>query len=71
MVEEVTVDGEPGLFVTGDEHFVMFVDETGAITDERTYLAGTVLLWNRDGLLLRLEGDLPRAEALELAESVE
>ncbi len=71
MVEEVTVDGEPGLFVTGDEHFVMFVDETGAITDERTYLAGTVLLWNRDGLLLRLEGDLTRAEALELAESVE
>ena len=36
-----------------------------------TYLAGTVLLWNRGPLLLRLEGDLTRAEALELAESVE
>jgi hypothetical protein len=66
----VTVDGEPGLFVDGDEHFVMFRDENGQISDEQTYLAGTVLLWNRGELLLRLEGDLTRDEALELARSV-
>ena len=70
-VEEVSVDGERGLFVTGDDHYVMFVDENSSITDEPTYLAGTVLLWNRGPLLLRLEGDLTRAEAVELAESVE
>jgi hypothetical protein len=70
-VEEVTVDGEPGLFVSGDEHFVMFRDEHGSITDERTFLAGTVLLWNDDGRLYRLEGELTREEALELAGSVE
>ena len=71
IVDEVTVDGEPGLFVDGPQHFVMFLDENGFISDERTYLAGTVLLWNRDELLLRLEGDLTEEEALELAESVE
>jgi hypothetical protein len=49
----------------------MYVDEMGDVTDERTYLAGTVLLWNRGPLLLRLEGDLTRAEALVLAESIE
>jgi hypothetical protein len=70
-IEPVTVRGEPGLFISGDDHFVMFRDETGAITDEVTYLAGTVLLWNRGDLLLRLEGELTRAEALELARSVE
>lgn len=70
-VREVRVDGERGLFITGDDHFVVFRDETGAITGERTYLAGTVLLWNRGPLLLRLEGDLTQAEALELAGSVE
>ena len=70
-IDEVTVNGEQGLFITGDEHFVMFFDENGSITDEPTYLAGTVLLWNRGPLLLRLEGDLTRAEALELAEAVE
>lgn len=69
-IDQVEVDGERGLFITGDDHFVMFVDANGAISDEPTYLAGTVLLWNRGPLLLRLEGDLTRAEALELAESV-
>ena len=49
----------------------MFLDETGAITDEATFLAGTVLLWNRGPLLLRLEGDLTLGEALALAQSVE
>ena len=39
--------GEPGLFVDGADHFVMFLDENGLISDEATYLAGTVLLWNR------------------------
>ena len=49
----------------------MFRDETGAIRDDRTYLAGTVLLWNRGPLLLRLEGDLVLGEAVALAKSVE
>jgi len=71
IIRELTVDGEPGLFVDGPEHFVMFLDENGLISDEETYLAGTVLLWNRGDLLLRLEGDLTQAAALELAESVE
>lgn len=70
-IEPVRVDGERGLFITGDAHFVMFLDENGDISDEQTYLAGTVLLWNRGPLLLRLEGDLTRAEALQLAKSVE
>jgi hypothetical protein len=70
-VRYVTVKGEPGLFITGADHFVMFRDENGGIKDEKTYLAGTVLLWDRGPLLLRLEGDLTRAAALELAMSVE
>jgi hypothetical protein len=70
-IENVTVRGEPGLFVSGEEHYVMFVDGDGLVTDERTALAGNTLLWNRGPLLLRLEADVPREKALELAESVE
>ena len=70
-VEEVDVDGEPGLFVSGDEHFVMFRNEQGLIDDERTFLAGTVLLWNRGPLLLRLEADVSRERALGLARTVD
>lgn len=69
-IENVTVDGRPGLFVSGEEHYVMFQDASGQITDERTALAGNTLLWNRGSVLLRLEADVSRDEALELAESV-
>jgi hypothetical protein len=71
IVQYVTVKGQPGLFVTGADHFVMFRDENGGIRDEKTYLAGTVLLWNRGPLLLRLEGKMTLAEARKLAGSVE
>ena len=70
-IRYVTVDGEPGLFVDGADHFVMFLNERGEISDELTFLAGTVLLWNRGPLLLRLEGDLVIGEAVALAKSVE
>jgi hypothetical protein len=66
-VERVTVEGSPGLFVSGDDHFVMFRNAAGQIDDERSFLAGTTLLWNRGDVLLRLEADVTRAEALELA----
>ncbi len=70
-IRNVRIDGERGLFVDGADHFVMFRDENGNISDEQTYLAGTVLLWNRGPLLLRLEGDLTIGEAIALAKSVE
>jgi len=70
-IEPVEVNGERGLFISGDEHYVMYLDENLDIADDVTYLAGTVLLWNRGPLLLRLEGELTRDDALELAESVE
>jgi hypothetical protein len=68
-IEAVTVDGEPGFFVSGEEHFVMFLED-GVVRDERASLAGNTLLWNRGELLLRLEADVSRDEALELARSV-
>jgi len=68
-IEPVTVSGEPGYFVSGDPHFVMYLED-GLIQDEPASLAGNTLLWNRGELLLRLEADITRDEALELAESV-
>ncbi len=70
-IDEVDVDGEPALFVSGDPHVVMFRDARGAIAYESTALAGTVLLWNRGPLLFRLEADATLAEALALAHEVE
>ena len=69
-VEEVTVGGEPGLFLSGEEHYVLF-RRGGAVDESATALAGNVLLWNRGELLLRLEADVGRDEALELAAAVD
>ena len=70
-IQEVDVEGERGLFVSGEPHFVMYRDPNGAIQEDRAYLAGTTLLWNRGEILFRLEADVERGEALELARSVE
>lgn len=69
LVEEVQVGTEPGLFVSGAEHYVLFLED-GRVREEPSSLAGNTLLWNRGELLLRLEADVDRDEAIALAESV-
>ena len=69
-IEEVEVEGGRGLFISGEPHFVMYQGRDGAIREDRGYLAGTTLLWNRGDVLLRLEADVDRETALELARSV-
>jgi hypothetical protein len=69
-VEPATVRGEPAYFLSGEPHAVMFVDEYGVAIVESARLARDVLVWEEDGRTVRLEGDLTRAEALELADSL-
>ena len=63
QVVAVTVAGQPGYWITGARHVVEF--QSG-----EPRLAGNVLLWQRAGLTLRLEGRLTKAQAVELAQSV-
>jgi hypothetical protein len=58
-VERVLVNGEPGIWVEGRH----VVKELFSLPR----LAGNTLLWEQDGLTLRLEGRLTKAEALEIA----
>jgi len=69
-VEPVTVRGASGYFLSGEPHVVMLVDRFGVAIQEAARLARDVLVWEEDGRTVRLEGDLTRAEALELAESL-
>jgi hypothetical protein len=70
-LEAVTVDGQPGFWITGAPHAVFFVcyDE-GECREERYRLAGNVLLWEVDGLTFRLESGLARDQAMAVAASV-
>jgi hypothetical protein len=70
-VERARVGGDPAFFISGAEHGFAYQPERssyGAFEEQR--LAGnTLVVDRRDGLLLRLEGELSRAEAVRIAAS--
>lgn len=70
QVGQVRVRGERGYFLSGKPHAVLLLDELGFTVEESVRLARDVLVWEEDGRTVRLEGELTRAEALELAESL-
>ena len=67
--ERVRVAGAPGAWLSGRPHGFIYADRNGVIQTEDTRLAGNVLVWERDGVVLRLEGRLDRATALRIARS--
>ncbi len=69
-VEELTVDGDRGIWLEGGPHVVYFVAPDGDVRYDQGWLAGNTLLVDRDGVTLRIEGGLDRDEAVELASAV-
>jgi hypothetical protein len=69
-VEEVSVDGSPGLFLSGAPHVVLLLDATGGVVEESTRLARDVLVWSEGVVAYRLEGDFTPDDAVELARSL-
>ncbi|MBA3375334.1 MAG: hypothetical protein H0U00_05905 [Actinobacteria bacterium] len=69
-VERVDVRGSPGIFLSGETHFVLLLDRYGEIVEETARLARDVLIWEDGGVGLRLEGDFDLEEALRLAGSL-
>jgi hypothetical protein len=70
-IERLTVDGDPAFFITGADHGFAYLRPGGEAVFESQRLAGPTLLVERpDGLLLRVEGDLTREQAVRIAESV-
>jgi len=69
-VEELDIDGEPGFWLSGAPHEFAFITPHHEFRTQRLRLAGDTLIWNRDGVLLRLEGADSRARALQIAHSV-
>ena len=70
-IEPVTVRGQRAYFLSGEPHVVMLLDEFGVMYPESARLARDVLVWAENGRTLRLEGDLTRADALEIADSLD
>ena len=68
-VEQVEVDGARGIWIDG-LHFVAYEDEAGRVREEPVRLADNVLLWRKDGVTFRLEAQVTKERAVEIAESL-
>ncbi len=69
-VERVDVHGSPGVFLSGESHFLYLLDEYGLVVEDSARLARDVLIWERDGVGYRLEGEFELEEALRIAEAL-
>jgi hypothetical protein len=69
-VEPVTVESSEGVYVSGEPHFLLLLDEFGNPVEESARLANGVLLWSAGVVAYRLEADFTKDEALGLAGSL-
>jgi hypothetical protein len=69
-VERTTVSGSEALWVHGARHALLYLDPRGDVIEENIRLVGDVLIWQRGGVLYRLESNLGLDETRALAESV-
>ena len=68
-VERLTVNGQPAVWLEGAPHLVYTIVRNGEYP-EPLDLAGNVLIWERGSRAFRLEADVSRERAVEIAESV-
>jgi hypothetical protein len=66
----VTVNGTQGYWIEGEPHVFFYTDSTGIVYGETVRLVGKALVWEQDGVTLRLEADVSKEEALRIAESL-
>lgn len=69
-VTAVEVDGAAGFWIDGLPHLIRYTDATGGERTQRTRLVGDTLVWERAGVLYRIESGLGLEETLQIAESI-
>jgi hypothetical protein len=69
-VEMVAVGDAAGYWIEGGEHFIYYVDAQGNLVDSTMRLVGDTLIWEQDGLTLRIEGAASLDAAVRVAESM-
>jgi hypothetical protein len=69
-VEQIGVNGTTGYWVAGGEHYFFFRTADGDVLDTTIRLVGTTLMWEQEGLTVRIEGAPTLADALRIAGSM-
>lgn len=70
-VEEVVVGRDPGYWISGAPHgFFFYQQENGMGSTDSLRLSSSTLVWNRAGLVLRIESGLGRDGAIQLGRTL-
>jgi hypothetical protein len=69
-IDPVAIDGHSGYWIAGTPHIFFFIDGAGNVRDETLRLATNTLLIDMAGTIVRIEGDLTRDQALQIARSL-
>ena len=69
-IDMLDIDGHRALWLEGGPHAVLFLTPDGNIADDLGWLAGNTLLVENDGVTVRIEAEVDRADAIELARSL-
>ena len=71
-IEQVTVNGVPGIWLEGAPHAVFVVPSPAGrdIVADNIRLAGNTLIWYRSGVTYRLEAPVTKERALQIAGTV-
>jgi hypothetical protein len=69
-VDRVTVQGEPGFWLSGASHSLLYEDPNGTVLDIPARLAGPTLVWRHGDRTLRLEAHITKSRALAIARSI-
>jgi hypothetical protein len=69
-LDAVTVAGHQGYWIAGPLNEFFFIDANGDFRNETVRLAANTLILDYAGTVMRIEGDLTKAQALEIATSL-
>jgi len=69
-IEMTRVNGAQGVYLSGAPHEVLYAQADGQIRTDRIRLAGNVLIWQQQGVIVRIEGTHTLAGALAIAGSL-
>jgi hypothetical protein len=68
--ERVRIGSSTGVFLTGANHMLFYLDRNGRYVTSPGRLVGRALIFERAGLTIRIEGELTRDQMIELATSL-
>ena len=66
-IEQVTVNGHQGWWISGQPHVFVFLDSDGTPRFETLRLATNTLVIDDGGTIVRIEGHMTRSQALQIA----